>query len=825
MVKKIPIIDVKQILNVIQVAFSQCLLSLVQKKTRILLTVKKAASLICFLMITCDIDAATITSNNVVGDWNDPGTWIGGNVPGVNDDVILNANARITVTADASCASISWTGNIGATRILLINASVTLTVTGNILLGDHARNNANRTIEVEGTLFCNDFEMSATGANSRDIDLDIGTSGEVNILGNLIMPGNFARNHVDMSSGSVLNIGGNVGSDATATAGGGGFTSPPSGSVINLNGTVEQFFFPGNAADYDIFKINNTAGAYLQRNITVNTMTIGDEVPNSVFRDNGFNVLTTTTTLNLLNGSFYVLGQADDNSTFPSYTTYNVEEGTTFHYVCETVNQTVSTDLEYPNLILSGGTKQIAGGTLTVRNKLTLNTGATFNGNANDPILVLKGDFENNGTFTSGTSMCNFEGTQNQLISGSAEPFFNGGLTIANTGTQGNNTVTLNTNISVNNELTIESGVFDLSQYTADRSTAGGTLTVANDARLIIGDTNTLPSNYDTHVIGLTSNIEYAGTTTTVAALNSSQSYGNLIISGSGVTTNNNFAVAGTMTVSGSFTAGAGTVTMNNQSSGITNNGTLVFNDLLIDVTPLNQSQYNASYTVASNFEISSGVNFSPTGGTINMTGNAGQIINGSGTLNFSSLEISGDISSAGNFNVNSNMIVTGRFTPNANDVIGGSGTLDGTGDLFVTRISSVAGFAGQYTINNADLLDITVTYNGAGDQTITAENYWNLVVAENGTRTVTLIANETIGVAGQFTPDQNNTTYIVTDNTFNYNGTQNQLVTGFTYNTLVLSGTGNKTIQTGVEVNCSGLDIFDDIQLNIEGTAQLNFL
>lgn len=787
--------------------------------------VKKIGLVFCVTFLTFTVlNAATITSNNVVGDWNDPATWVGGDIPTLIDDVILNANARITVTEDASCASITWTGNIGGTRTLTIDAGVTLTVTGNILLGAPNGNNRNRTINVLGTLFCNDFEMSTTGGNGHDIDLNIGAQGIANIQGNLIMPGNFARNHVDMSSGAVLNLGGNVGADATASAGGGGFTAPPAGSVINLNGTAEQFFFSGNAVTYDIFKVNNTVGAYLQRNITVNTITIGDEVTNSIFRDNGFNPISSGT-LNLLNESTYMLGQPDDNSTFPSFGTFNVEEGTTFHYICETVNQIVSTDLEYPNLILSGGNKSIASGILTVRNKLTINTGATFNGNANDPVIILKGDFENNGTFTSGISMCNFEGTQNQLISGSVEPFFNGGLTIANTGTGGNNIVELNTNISVNNILNIESGVFDLDIFTADRSAAGGTLTVANDARLIIGGANTLPANYTTHVIGLESNIEYQGNATTVAALNSGQSYGNLIVSGSGVTTTNDFAIGGTLSVSGALTANSGNITMSNQSSAITNNGTLIFNNLLIDVTPQNQEQYNASFSVNGNFEVSSGITFSPTGGTITMAGEAGQIINSGGTLTFDGLNITGTISSSGNFNADASILVSGSFNPNASSVIGGAGILSGTGDLYVTRITAVAGYSGQYTIANNNLVQLTVIYNGAGDQTITGENYGSLIVEENGARTVTLAASETIGVAALFNPDLSSTTYIVVDNTFNYNGSQNQTIFGFTYNNLVLSGTGNKTIETGVEVNCSGLDIIDDIQLNIEGTAQLNFL
>lgn len=174
--------------------------------------------------------------------------------------------------------------------------------------------------------------------------------------------------------------------------------------------------------------------------------------------------------------------------------------------------------------------------------------------------------------------------------------------------------------------------------------------------------------------------------------------------------------------------------------------------------------------------------------------------------------------------NIGSTMVVAGSFNPDATTVIGGGGTISGSGTIYVTRITDVAGFSGQYTLNN-NLLQLTTIYDGAGDQTVTGENYGTLVIADNGTRTVTLIANETIGVANTFTPDNVNTTYVVANNTFNYNGDIAQTITGFTYNTLLVSGNGDKTIPTGVVVNCSGLDIQTDIQLNIEGTAELNFL
>lgn len=781
-----------------------------------------------FMFLVCviskEIIAATITSNNVAGDWDNPATWVGGNIPGSGDDVILNANARITVTADASCASLTWTGAIGATRRLTIDPGVTLTITGNIELGAPDGNNRNRMVIVEGTLFCNDFIMSTTNGNGHDIILDIATGGIANIQGNLIMPGNFARNHIDLSSGAILNIGGNVGSDASATTGGGGFTAPPSDAVINFNGSSDQFFFPGNSVTYGILKVNNTSGCYLKRNTTVLTLTIGDETGSSIFCDDGFN-LVSTGTLNILNGSTFRLGRTDDNSNFPAFTTFNIEEGTVMHYVCETVNQTVSTNPEYANLMLSGGgSKNILGGTLTVRNKLTIDAGVTFNGNANDPLIVLKGDFENNGTFTSGTSLCSFEGNTNQLITGTSFPLFNGGLTIANTGAPGNNTVTLETNITINNNLTISDGVFDLDVYTADRTSAGGTLEISNGSTLIIGGANTLPADYSTHSIGNTSTVEYRGNNSVVAVLNSSQSYGNLVISGIGVNSTNDFSVSGEMLVDGAFMATAGLVTMNNTASAINNNGDLSFNDLLIAVTPSTQAQYNTSFEVNGLFEVASSTTFAPTGGTVTMTGSAGQITNSGGSLTFDGLIITGTIGTSGNLNVGSTMIVNGSFNPDAATIIGGGGTISGSGTIYVTRVTNVAGFSGQYTLNN-NLLQLTTIYDGAGDQTITGENYGTLVVTDNGTRTVTLIANETIGVANTFTPDNVNTVYVVTNNTFNYNGDISQIITGFTYNTLIVSGNGDKTIPTGVVVNCSGLDIQTDIQLNIEGTAELNFL
>ncbi|MDZ4810982.1 MAG: DUF2341 domain-containing protein, partial [Bacteroidota bacterium] len=117
----------------------------------------------------------------------------------------------------------------------------------------------------------------------------------------------------------------------------------------------------------------------------------------------------------------------------------------------------------------------------------------------------------------------------------------------------GSSTKTLAGTIGIDGNLTISSGTFDLTTFTANRNTIGGTLTVGNGATIKIGGTGTLPSSYSTHLIGMTSTIEYSGTTQSIASLNSAQKYGNLTISGSLTKT-----LIGSETVEGTLTLTAG---------------------------------------------------------------------------------------------------------------------------------------------------------------------------------------------------------------------------------------------------------------------------
>lgn len=123
-------------------------------------------------------------------------------------------------------------------------------------------------------------------------------------------------------------------------------------------------------------------------------------------------------------------------------------------------------------------------------------------------------------------------------------------------------TLTLDANRTPDGNLTITSGIFDLGANTFNRSAAGGTLTVSDGTTLKIGGTNTLPTNYNTHSIGATSTIEYAGSAQSVAALNSSQTYGNLTLSGSGTKTFGGArTVQNTLSIASGVVANLGTFT------------------------------------------------------------------------------------------------------------------------------------------------------------------------------------------------------------------------------------------------------------------------
>ena len=391
-------------------------------------------------------------------------------------------------------------------------------------------------------------------------------------------------------------------------------------------------------------------------------------------------------------------------------------------------------------------------------------------------------------TFSAGANY-NYNGTSAQ-ITGTGLP-----ATVNNLTSNNSTSVTLTASVSVSANLSVSAGTLDLSTYTADRASAGGTLTVANGATLKIGGTGTLPANYSTHVIGATGTVEYAGSTTTVASLNSGQDYGNLTISGSGVTTSNSFGVATALTVSnGGSLISYGTVTMRNGSS-ISNSGTLQF--LVLAIADSATVTTSSSFDVTASLSVGSGANFSPSSGTITMYG--GSLAN-SGTLAFQNFAVaanqtvtgSGDFSVAGTFTVNTGAM----FSPSAARIISGSGTLTGSGTVKVSRTAATADFSSQYTISNKTLTNLTVSYEGASAQVISALTYGGLSV--NNAAGVTLAGDTTVnGLMNLYFGTITTSAYrLIISSTGSVNRTLGRVVGNF--QKYVATGATSKTFEIG---------------------------
>src|SRR5258706_284594 len=406
------------------------------------------------------------------------------------------------------------------------------------------------------------------------------------------------------------------------------------------------------------------------------------------------------------------------------------------------------------NVVISGGTFNMNNSTMTVTGNFLLGpgqaVGGTFNGNTGT--VNVAGNFTANAggagpatTFNAGTGTFNFNGAGAQAINGTISPTFNN-LTV----NKGGGSLTLGVNVGVASNLTVTAGTFDLSTFTANRTAAGGTLTVSNGATLRF-QSATLPTNYSTYTLGATSTVEYYGTgAQTITAVN----YGHLTSSSTGART---LANAGTIGIAGIFTPGTNAYTIT--GSTIDFNGSVAQTIPAFNYNNLTSSNTGAR-TLAGAGTIGVAGVFTPgtnaytiTGSTINFNGAGAQTIP---AFNFNNLTSSNTgartLASAGTIGIGQD------FTPGTN----------------------------AYTITGS-----TIDFNGAGAQTIPAFNYNNLTSSNTGART---LANAgTIGIANVFTVGTN--TYTITGSTINFNGSVAQTIPAFNYNNLTSSNTGARTL------------------------------
>jgi hypothetical protein len=554
----------------------------------------------------------------------------------------------------------------------------------------------------------------------------------------------------------------------------------------------------------------------------------------------------------LITGTLNIAGVLTNNGTMSNNGTTNFNGS---------VQQTFSGINSFYNLTVNNAAGVLLPSNIGVNNNLLIAGGVL---NANNFSMDVKGNWTNNASataFAGGTGTVSFSGTTAQLMAGSFSTRFNN-LTIANTG----NAVSLNANAVIQGNLNISSGTFDLTSFTANRETSGGTLMLANNAFLKIGGTNSFPTNFTTNSLIVASTVEYNGTNQTVA----NQVYGNLVLSssagsavktlpataltivgnfssikgagtdvtytaGAAITVNGNVSI-GTATTfnaasfshtmganwvnAGTFNGNTGTITFNGTGSNISGSGSQNFNNLTIASSLITIS--NNAVTLSGNLATTGSGSFSlPVGGTLTMTGTgktisgfgisidnlsitgsvntssslaitgnlsvtgsfvssagvitmsgASKIISGAGTKSFSSLYVTGSVTTNADFSISSALNINGTFVASAGTVtFTGTSSLTGKASLFNTNINgtllrmssaSTLGIANAMTITSG-ILDVTsstpntVDFNGTGAQNINAIAYDNLKLSEGNTKTaiagLTVYRDITIAASTHFAP------------------------------------------------------------------------
>ena len=131
---------------------------------------------------------------------------------------------------------------------------------------------------------------------------------------------------------------------------------------------------------------------------------------------------------------------------------------------------------------------------------------------------------------------------------------------------------------------------------------------------------------------------------------------------------------------------------------------------------------------------------------------------------------------------------------------------------------SGTIGIAGTFTVPGAITQTITgstISFNGAGAQTIPVFNYNNLA-STNGTRT---LGSGAIGIAGTFTPGATSYTSVA-GSTVTFNG-DSQTVPAFNYSSLNLgSATTAITLANSGTIGISGIFTIPVVSATIAGST-----
>ncbi len=749
----------------------------------------------------------TLTSN--AANTNSNITFRVRKVPGVSDDVIINNNNDVTITANAICNDLTINGNTNnQVTLLTINTSVLLTVSRNFSIAG-STGNREAGITVNGIL---QFGGSTTfNSNNVVYNFDPGSTIEYN--GNsdqtvFAIPGEqYANLTISGSSTKTLN------SNITVN----GVLNFKAGTTLNLSS-----FSIGTPNSLNI----ECGGALAGGQITgTGTLSVGGNI---TVIDAGNGTVGAVISCPLSLGADRTITVADDGTSATDLTLSGTINNAGFS-LTKSGSGTLafgSQSVTLNSLTISSGTLVSTSGTLNLRGNFsntsvfthnsgtvvfgattgtqTLNSGGSpfhIVSHTGAGILQLTGNaLTTNSTFTNASGAGNFDAnglahTVNGLatlsagsyLASSATQTFNGGLTI-NGGTFSGSSGTVSvTNLTLSNGvLTAPSGTFNVS---GNWSRSGGTFT---------------PGTHTVH---------FTGTSGTQQLNTGGSAFHNLSHTGAGTLR----LLTNPLTINGTFTNSAGIFDANGLVTTVTGLATIsggtyqtgvgaqTFNGGLIvsggTYNGLSGTQGNTSLT---NLTISSGTFAAPGSTGIftvggNWTYNGGVFTHNSGTVQFSGSGVQ----------TISGTLATGFHNANINN---GNGV-------------SVTGSAGIVVNNTLQLIDGVFNVSGSS---LVFQNGNTPIVLTNGTLTTNSSTNLVFGTAGNpggaaFTIPSGTFTSIPTINHFTINrtfpltlGSQDITINGVLTLTSGIFSAGSNNVILGASATISGGSTQSHVQGNL---------
>ena len=519
-----------------------------------------------------------------------------------------------------------------------------------------------------------------------------------------------------LTTGGSLVTQGNISGTWTANA---THTINVNGQTLTVNG--------------DVVLSDGTTSHVINMNISTGTA----NVTGSITQSGGANIIFSGAgALNIGNNYSYTSGTFTGSTGTVTYngTASQVVAGVNYNNL--TINKATgiasisSATTISGNLTNTAGQLDLTAGT-TITGNVTIASGAILTGGSIN--ISVAGNWSNSGTFTPSSGIVIFNGSSAQTIS--ASPFNNISINKAV------GTATLSGNLSITGNLSILAGTADLSTFTANRSSLGGTLTLSDGASLLIGGANNFPSNYGTYSLGAASTVTYNGT---IAQTTAGITYGHLVFSNGGsnvktlaasTTISGNITInsgatfsassytinlSGNWTNSGTFTASTSTVNLNGAGKTITGN------------TTFNKLSVYGSYTVAGTDYTTNGLLLIATGGTL--TGGAG-----TGTIT-SDLTNNGTFTSTGTTTFTGTVAqaiqLSASIAPNLN-IVNFNGTVSPvmsstSSPTFATlNINNTGGVTSgiSWTVSSAFNVSTGASFNGSS-----ATHYINGSFTNNGT-------------------------------------------------------------------------------------------